>query len=151
MKNNKTVQPLLVLCITLGLIGATPPADARNIYLNGIDISNAFNQDLENVSIHINESGDIFVIAPHYQVNEEETFLPLSKLQARTIDQNGQQHTARIPIHKKPSPLPEGERTTDIKNTANSNNGASSKDLQPSSNASELEKQLQPKVEDKSN
>lgn len=55
------------------------PAGTRSVYLNGVDISSAKSQDLRNVDVHINEAGDLFIIAPHYQVNEEDTYVPLSK------------------------------------------------------------------------
>lgn len=55
------------------------PAAVRSIFLNGIDVSSARNQDLKNVDVVINEHGDVFIAAPHYQVNEEDTYLPLSK------------------------------------------------------------------------
>jgi hypothetical protein len=51
----------------------------KSIFLNGIDISSARNQELKNVDVLINEQGDIFLLAPHYQVNEEDTYVPLSK------------------------------------------------------------------------
>ena len=59
---------------------ATSPtlAGNRSIFLNGIDVSSARNQDLRNVHIRISDNGDIFITAPQYQVNEEETFTPLS-------------------------------------------------------------------------
>ena len=50
----------------------------RSIYMNGVDISSARNQDLRNVHIKISENGDLYISAPQYQVTEEETFLPLS-------------------------------------------------------------------------
>ncbi|MCX6104523.1 MAG: hypothetical protein NTY08_01655 [Proteobacteria bacterium] len=63
-------MPTLALASTTGL---------RNIFLNGIDISSAKSQDLKHVDVHISESGDIFLVAPHYQVNEEDSFVPLSR------------------------------------------------------------------------
>ena len=50
----------------------------RSIYMNGVDISSARNQDLRNVHIKISDNGDLYITAPQYQVTEEETFLPLS-------------------------------------------------------------------------
>ena len=62
------------------LIQAAPTSTGvRSVYMNGTDISSARNQNLKNVDIHINENGDIFIVAPHYQVNEEDTYVPLSK------------------------------------------------------------------------
>lgn len=50
---------------------------ARNVNLNGIDISSARNQSLENVNIRIDALGNIYIEAPHYTVHQENTFLPL--------------------------------------------------------------------------
>lgn len=52
---------------------------ARSIFLNGKDISSARNEDLKNVEIRIDQHGDVFIIAPHYAVHEEETFTPFSR------------------------------------------------------------------------
>lgn len=56
--------------------------DLRRIYLNGVDISSATHQQLENVHIRIDGQGNIFIEAPHYEVSEENTYLPLSSLQS---------------------------------------------------------------------
>ena len=62
------------------LIGAAPAAQARNVFLNGVDVSSSRSQELRNVQVRINEKGDIFLSAPHYQVTEEDFFTPLSRL-----------------------------------------------------------------------
>lgn len=59
-------------------------AGNRTIYMNGTDISSARNQDLRNVHIKIDEHGNLFITAPHYQVTEEETFTPLSSYKHAT-------------------------------------------------------------------
>jgi hypothetical protein len=51
----------------------------RNVFLNGVDISSAKSQDLKNVDVHISDNGDVYLVAPHYQVNEEDSFVPLSR------------------------------------------------------------------------
>ena len=68
-------------------------AECRNVYLNGVDISSTKSQALKNVNISIGEDGSIFIEAPHYQVNEESTYTPISKhakkkLEARAGDSN---------------------------------------------------------------
>lgn len=65
--------------LMLVMLGGAQSASARSLFLNGTDISSARSQELKNVNIVINENGDIFIIAPHYQVNEEDTYIPLSK------------------------------------------------------------------------
>jgi hypothetical protein len=67
----------------------------RSIYLNGIDISSARNQDLRNVHVKISENGDIYISAPQYQVTEEETFLPLSSYTSKSP----------LPEHKAPQAM----------------------------------------------
>lgn len=62
------------------LVGAAPAAQARNVFLNGVDVSSSRSQELRNVQVRINEKGDIFLSAPHYQVTEEDFFTPLSRL-----------------------------------------------------------------------
>ena len=65
-------------------------AGNRSIFMNGVDISSARNQDLRNVHIRISENGDIFITAPQYQVTEEETYTPLSSYvpgQSRPVHQ----------------------------------------------------------------
>lgn len=59
--------------------GEEPTLGVRSIFLNGVDISSARNKDLKNVDIHIDESGNLFISAPHYQVIEEDAYVPLSK------------------------------------------------------------------------
>ncbi len=64
------------LISTISLAG---PGGVKSVYLNGVDISSARSQELKNVDVIINEQGEIFLLAPHYQVNEEDTYVPLSK------------------------------------------------------------------------
>ena len=54
------------------------PSSGRSVYLNGVDISGAQNQHLDNVNLTIDEKGDLFISAPQYRVFEEDHFLPLS-------------------------------------------------------------------------
>ena len=70
---------VLSVLISTTSVFAAPTTGGRSVFLNGVDISSAKSQDLKHVDIHISENGDLFVIAPHYQVNEEDTYIPLSK------------------------------------------------------------------------
>lgn len=67
---------LLALASTPVLAGS---AGVKSVFLNGVDISSARNQELKNVDVLVNDQGDIFLLAPHYQVNEEDTYVPLSQ------------------------------------------------------------------------
>ena len=75
------------------LLSAT--ALGRSIYVNGIDISSARSQTLNQVNLRIDENGNVYIDAPHYQVNEENTFTPLS----------GLVEGFNKPEHKPPQPL----------------------------------------------
>ncbi|WP_159455744.1 hypothetical protein [Pseudobacteriovorax antillogorgiicola] len=74
----------------------------RGIFLNGIDISSAKHQTLENVTIRIDGQGNIYIEAPHYEVNEESTYIPLSSWNREGMG---------LPDHKPRGPLPESTRT----------------------------------------
>jgi len=52
---------------------------ARSVYVNGTDVSSARNQVMEGVTVRIDSDGNVFVDAPHYQVNEESTYIPLRR------------------------------------------------------------------------
>jgi hypothetical protein len=49
----------------------------RAIYLNGENISSVRNQDLENVHVQIDPNGNIYIDAPQYEVNTEQSYHPL--------------------------------------------------------------------------
>jgi hypothetical protein len=49
----------------------------RVIYLNGVNISSVKNQELENVNIHIDNNGNIYIDAPHYEIGVEQSYHPL--------------------------------------------------------------------------
>jgi len=92
MKRHLVIALLGFFAISLSSI-----AESRSVFLNGTDISSSRGQELKNVSIHINEKGDVFIIAPHYQVNEEDSYVPLSKF-VQGINR---------PVHKKPHAVSE--------------------------------------------
>jgi|GEM_PF-1341443 len=78
-----SLSPAVVLAAAaLFFLAGIPGAEARNIYLNGVDVSSSRSQELRNVQIRINEKGDIFISAPHYQVTEEDFFTPLARVGA---------------------------------------------------------------------
>ena len=78
----------------------------RSIYLNGVDISSARNQDLRNVQVKVGDNGDIYISAPQYQVTEEETFMPLSSYSGRS----------GTPAHRAPQELngPNTQKTAKV-------------------------------------
>ncbi|WGL61008.1 hypothetical protein QEJ31_05275 [Pigmentibacter sp. JX0631] len=49
----------------------------RIIYLNGVNINSIKNQDLENVNVRIDGSGNIYIDAPHYDISVEQSYHPL--------------------------------------------------------------------------
>lgn len=65
---------------------------SRSVFLNGVDISGATSQELKKVNLHINENGDVYISAPHYEAFEEDHYLPISKYLK----------SLNTPEHKKP-------------------------------------------------
>lgn len=70
----------LTVCLATVASFVSVPVLARSVFLNGIDVSSARSQELRHVQVRINERGDIFISAPHYQVTEEDFFTPLSRV-----------------------------------------------------------------------
>lgn len=85
--------------LTLLTLVLSSAAMGRSIFLNGTDISSSRSQDLKGVTIHIDESGDVFITAPNYQVNEEDSYIPLSKYVQGT----------NVPAKGGPAQLPDGQ------------------------------------------
>ena len=69
----------------------------RSIYLNGVDISGAFSQKLQKVNLRIDEKGDIYIAAPHYQAFEADHYLPVSNYLK----------SLQTPVQQKPAPIPQ--------------------------------------------
>lgn len=76
-ENHLSARGLIAGAIVLAILST--PALGRSIFLNGTDISNARSQTLDDVDIRIDEKGNLYISAPHYQVHQEETFVPLSR------------------------------------------------------------------------
>jgi hypothetical protein len=70
---------LLIIWNTSVLSQTVSSPQARSIYLNGVDISSARNQELSKVNIRIDSQGNLYIEAPHYDVQRETTFLPLGR------------------------------------------------------------------------
>jgi hypothetical protein len=94
MPNQTKVLGFIVAIVGTAIIGIED-AYARNVFLNGVDISSARHQQMENIALRIDGDGNIFIIAPHYQVNEESTYIPLSSWK----------QSPAAPKNKKPGPL----------------------------------------------
>tara|TARA_B100001094_G_C18142711_1_gene778841 strand:+ start:1382 stop:1726 length:345 start_codon:yes stop_codon:yes gene_type:complete len=105
----------LIIFLTT-LLAASSSAKARNIYLNGIDISSARHEQLESVTIKIDGQGNIYISAPHYQVNEENTYIPLSRWDKKL---SGPKHTPPKGLNNselKPADTQSAEKETAEKN-----------------------------------
>ncbi len=72
-------MPNHIAYIAILVSSLSSPLQARDVYLNGTDISSAFNQHIKNADIRIDEKGNLYISAPHYKVKEQDTYLPLSK------------------------------------------------------------------------
>ena len=70
------------LLLSLVLFAASTTTIAGKLFLNGTDITGIKNQDVQQVDIHIDEHGDIYISAPHYSVTEQASYLPLGQYQS---------------------------------------------------------------------
>jgi hypothetical protein len=89
--------PCLLLLAGIGQPLPVSSSTARVIYLNGIDISSAKNQSLEQVNVRIDARGNVYIEAPQYEVQQESTFVPLSRQTPAHPN---------LPVHRSPGPLP---------------------------------------------
>lgn len=108
---NKIYVTLFILFSTL--LQGEEYTTERSIFLNGIDISSARNQKLKKVDIHIDESGNIFITAAHYDVLEEGSFVPLSKW-SKQIN-TASMHKSQTELQKNMLPPPPAAAATDEK------------------------------------
>jgi hypothetical protein len=85
--------------IPFSLVLAAPAhaGGGRAVYLNGVDISSAKSQSLEQVNVRIDAKGHLYIEAPQYEVLQESTFVPLSRQASQGPNQ--------LPEHKAPGPL----------------------------------------------
>lgn len=93
-------SPVFRAAVTLflsNLLLFAPSLWAREVFLNGSNISGSRNQTLKNVTLKIDGEGNIYVEAPHYQVNQENTFIPLSRWQKPKVS----------PQHNTPGKIPD--------------------------------------------
>ena len=88
---------LILLSISYQASPALSQVHPRSVFLNGVDISGAKHQVLEDVSVRIDGSGQIFIEAPHYEVSEESTYIPLSSWNKEKIG---------VPMHRGLAPVP---------------------------------------------
>ena len=89
--------------IILGLVQfISSTALAGNIYLNGTDVTGARNQRLKDVNVFIDEQGNVFIDAPHYSVNEQAHYIPLSP----KLSRNSPSHQAPFGLPSHPEAPP---------------------------------------------
>jgi hypothetical protein len=58
----------LALFVALAALAAAPPALARSVHLNGVDVSSLRNQTFKNVTVMIDGEGNVHMDAPGYKV-----------------------------------------------------------------------------------
>jgi hypothetical protein len=89
----------------LGLLWLTPnQAAARSIFLNGADVSGVRNQSMNDVSVHIDELGNVMISAPQYKVHDRSRYHPINKQkkpahQADAIFPNARGTVQALPSH----------------------------------------------------
>ena len=93
------MKSLIIVSLALRFLlsEGTAQAENRSVFLNGVDISSAKNQSLQQVNITVDSQGNVYIEAPHYEAQQESTFVPLGRQGSIT---------ARIPQHKAPGALP---------------------------------------------
>lgn len=96
MKLPKIAWPFICLLATSPAWGLT--AGTRSVFLNGVDISSAKNQSMQQVNIKIDSQGNVYIEAPQYEAQQETTFVPLGRRQPLP---------GAIPQHRAPGPLPQ--------------------------------------------
>ncbi|MBC7661394.1 MAG: hypothetical protein H7249_16995 [Chitinophagaceae bacterium] len=84
---------LFSAAFTQGALAAT----SRSVFLNGVDISSTKNQSMQQVNVNIDSQGNVYIEAPHYEAQQETTFVPLGRQGL---------NAGRIPQHRAPGPLP---------------------------------------------
>ena len=106
MKRHRMNHPIMALLVSMVLwLWLADVSWARNIFLNGVDISSTRGQLLENVTIQIDDKGDLFINAPNYVVQEEENYVPLAR---------GQQTKQwEMPEHKPPMAMQSHKKTAE--------------------------------------
>jgi hypothetical protein len=81
-------------------------------FVNGAEATNLRNVEMQNVSIRINENGDIFIQAPQYQLQTSDKFIPIDDYQKKNLPP--QPNIAQdLPVHREPGPLRHGDRKPD--------------------------------------
>jgi hypothetical protein len=104
----------VILASGLALVLLPATANARTVFLNGTDISAARSQEIKNVTVQIDEKGDVYIIAPQYQAVEEHTYLPLSKY-VQGLNKPSHQAAQKLPDSDKMvgamAKIPAGETT----------------------------------------
>lgn len=74
------------------------------LFVNGVEATNLRNVEMQNVSIRINEGGDIFIQAPQYQLMTSDKFISIDEYQKKD---SAPLHTRvqDLPTHREPGPL----------------------------------------------
>ncbi len=112
------MRHLYIATFSMVLMAQAIPAEARRLFINGIEASNLRQLDLKRVDLQIHENGDIYITAPHYQLTTTEQFIPLheymlSKPNAQLPEVRSQGPNIP-PLHQAPGPIPRGH---DIKSS----------------------------------
>lgn len=91
--------PLLMAVAFLVSGQSKSPTDSgRSLFLNGVDISSARNQIVKNVTVRIDEDGNVFIEAPQYNVREESEYLPITKWAQGAGKPNHAAAPQRLPV-----------------------------------------------------
>lgn len=64
------------ILLMLIAVATSSPADARSVFLNGVDIGALSNQKIENCSIEIDAKGNVYITAKGYKVEVQNAQAP---------------------------------------------------------------------------
>lgn len=83
-------------------------APSRMVFLNGVNIGNVRGQELQNVTLRIDDAGNINIVAPQYDVSRESSYHPLLPAELPRFPKS----QAQFPV------IPEGRYSKEFTNDA---------------------------------
>jgi hypothetical protein len=78
-------------------------AAARSIFLNGADVSGVRNQSMNDVSVHIDDLGNVMISAPQYKIHDRSRYHPINKQNKPTHQTSAISADAHGTVHALPS------------------------------------------------
>ncbi len=70
----------------------TTQSPSRMVFLNGVNIGNVRDQELQNVTVRIDDAGNVNIVAPQYDVSRESSYHPLLPAELPRFPKSQAQH-----------------------------------------------------------